>query len=160
MGAWGFGFLSQGTGQPERRRENKNLLSRQLRTSLPCKLEIRHLWQIAFSTVFVYTQDSTLKFNSGKIGAVYMIPERLSHRREFAPYLPFLALYLSTWCHQKTVMLGRLTPALEFTPVAAPEWKFRLKSNASVLKIQNIMCGSCQIRWILDSIVNSEKNFA
>ena len=38
-----------------------------------------------FSTVFVYKQHSTLKFNSGKIGAVYMIPGRLSHRREFAP---------------------------------------------------------------------------
>ena len=59
----------------------KKLLSRQLRTSLPCNLEIRHLWQIAFSTVFVYT-----RFNSGKIGAVYMILGRLSLRREFAPF--------------------------------------------------------------------------
>lgn len=49
-----------------------------------------------------------------------MIPGRLSHRREFAP-VPFLGSVFVDVMPSKTVKLGRLAPALDFTPVAAPE---------------------------------------
>ena len=83
-------------------------------------------WQIAFLQC-LFTHNTLHR--SGKIGAVYMIPGGLSHLREFAP-VPFLGSVFVDVMPSKTVMLGRLAPAREFTPVAAPEWKFRLQVNA------------------------------
>ena len=78
------------------------------------------------------------------------MPGWLSRRREFTP-VPFLALYSFTWYHQKMSRKGD-SHQREFTPVAAPERKFRsgAKSCNGIMSTRNDPLSRCEVDLLVD----------